>query len=53
MESEQVLTQNKLCRTCMTSGDDLTSLFNVVNIASKEEPLNSVLLKCTSIQVTF
>ncbi|KAJ8929977.1 hypothetical protein NQ314_017300, partial [Rhamnusium bicolor] len=52
MESEFVSTQNNLCRTCLASGHNLTSLFNVINIANKEEALNSILLKCTSIQVT-
>ncbi|KAJ8916277.1 hypothetical protein NQ315_016418 [Exocentrus adspersus] len=53
MESTgEAVPENRLCRTCMSSGDDLTSLFTVVNVVSKEEPLSAILLKCTSIQVT-
>ncbi|KAJ8974087.1 hypothetical protein NQ317_011606 [Molorchus minor] len=52
MESHLILTQNNLCRSCMSPGINLTSLFNILSIANKEETLNSILLKCTSIQVT-
>ncbi|VEN36620.1 unnamed protein product [Callosobruchus maculatus] len=46
------LTPDKLCRTCMYSGTDVISLFDVIDIGERKETLSSILVKCTSIQVT-
>ncbi|CAH2000836.1 unnamed protein product [Acanthoscelides obtectus] len=46
------LTSDRLCRTCMYSGADVISLFDVIDIGEKRETLSSILVKCTSIQVT-
>nr|CAI5868401.1 unnamed protein product [Callosobruchus analis] len=46
------LTPDRLCRTCMYSGTDVISLFDVIDIGDKQETLSSILVKCTSIQVT-
>ncbi|KAL1514134.1 hypothetical protein ABEB36_003444 [Hypothenemus hampei] len=42
---------SNLCRTCMASNVPTTSLFSILSFSNKEEPLNSILYKCTSIQV--
>lgn len=54
MSNNQFLSKDlrNLCRTCMSANSGLTSLFAVLSLSNKEEPLNSILYKCTSIQVT-
>lgn len=46
-----VLSQNDLCRTCMSSTSNGISLYNPISILNKEEQLHNILQICTSIQV--
>lgn len=47
------LTFKNICRTCMSTSNDLNSLFDYIEIGSEKIELNIALLKCTSVEVLF
>lgn len=52
---EILVTQNSLCRTCMSPAVDINiiPLYSLINILQKEQQLDNLLELCTSIQVIW